>query len=522
MQKIEIYDTTLRDGGQTEGINYSVSDKIKIIKKLDSLGVQYIEAGWPGANPVDAEVFDAIKDIELKNAKIVAFGSTRKPNTKEEQDKVMEMLTKSGAKTVTLFGKSWDFHVTDALNTTLDENLSMIDGSIRYLKSKGINVFFDAEHFFDGYKNNKSYALEVLRTAKNAGAQRIILCDTNGGSINGEIYKITRDVVEYLKNEVIVGIHTHNDSDLAVANALAAVDAGARQVQGTINGWGERCGNANICSIIPNLQLKRGFDVIGDNIKKLSTISNEIAEITNVVPKSNAPYVGKSAFAHKAGVHASAVRKNSQTYEHIDPNSVGNMRRFLISDQAGTSNVQERLENLQFVNEISKNDIAKIIDKIKKLEWEGFAFEGADASFEILVRKTLDLMPNFFEVLGFRVIGATVNIGTTVTEASVKIKIKDNIIHTVSEGDGPVNALNIALKKALADEYPVINKIKLSDFKVRILDSKQGTAAKVRVTIESTDGINKWDTVGVSANIIEASYVAIVDSILYGLLLNKE
>ena len=522
MTQIEIYDTTLRDGAQTEGINYSVSDKLKIIKKLDNLGVHFIEAGWPGANPVDAEVFEAIKDIELKNAKIVAFGSTRKPNTKEEQDKVMDMLVKSGAKIVTLFGKSWDFHVTDALNTTLDENLSMIDGSIRYLKSKGISVFFDAEHFFDGYKNNKSYALEVLKTAKNAGAERIILCDTNGGSINGEIYKITRDVVEYLKNEVIIGIHTHNDSDLAVANALAAVDAGARQVQGTINGWGERCGNANICSIIPNLQLKRGYEVIGDNIKKLSNISNEIAEITNVIPKSNAPYVGKSAFAHKAGVHASAVRKNSQTYEHIDPNSVGNTRRFLISDQAGASNVQERLENLSFVNEISKSDISKIIDKIKKLEWEGFAFEGADASFEILVRHALDLMPNFFEVLGFRVIGDTVNIGTTVTEASVKIKIKDNIIHTVSEGDGPVNALNIALKKALVEEYPVIEKIKLSDFKVRILDSKQGTAAKVRVTIESTDGINKWDTVGVSANIIEASYVAIVDSILYGLLLNRE
>ncbi len=522
MTQIEIYDTTLRDGGQTEGINYSTSDKIKIIKKLDSLGVHFIEAGWPGANPIDEEVFQAIKNIELKNAQITAFGSTRKPNTKEENDKVMEMLVKSGAKIVTLFGKSWDFHVTDALNTTLDENLAMIDGSIRYLKSKGIRVFFDAEHFFDGYKNNKSYALEVVKTAKNAGAERIILCDTNGGSINGEIYKITKAIVDYVHNEIIIGIHTHNDSDLAVANALAGVDAGARQVQGTINGWGERCGNANLCSIIPNLQIKRNFEVIGENIKKLSVISNEIAEIANVIPKSNAPFVGKSAFAHKAGIHASGVRKNSQTYEHIDPSSIGNMRRFLISDQAGVSNIKEKFQNLKSIKNVTDEDISKITNKIKELEWEGFAFEGSDASFEILALRTLEMLPNFFEVLGFRVIGDTVNIGTTVTEASVKIKIQDRIIHTVSEGDGPVNALNIALKKALVDSYPVIEKIKLSDFKVRILDSKQGTAAKVRVTIESTDGINKWDTVGVSANIIEASYVAIVDSILYGLLLNKE
>ncbi len=522
MKQIEIYDTTLRDGAQTEGVNFSVSDKIKIVKKLDDLGVHYIEAGWPGANPIDDEIFSHIKKLELKNAKITAFGCTRKPNVDEKDDVVLNKLATADVDIVTIFGKSWDFHVEHALNTTLDENLKMIEGSIKYLISKGKTVFFDAEHFYDGYKNNADYALEVIKTAKNAGAQRIILCDTNGGSINGEIFKITKHATEVLRNKDIIGVHLHNDSDMAVANSIAGVDAGAIQIQGTINGWGERCGNANLCSIIPNLQIKKEYRVIDKNIEKLSDIARQIAEIANKSLKSNAPFVGRSAFAHKAGIHASGVRKNSQTYEHINPEIVGNARRFLISDQAGAASIKEKLQNLKFFGEASDQDVKKINEKIKKLEWEGFAFEGADASFEILAMETLNRKPNFFEVLGFRIIGDTTSVGKTTTEASVKIKIEDNIIHTVSEGDGPVNALDSALKKALVEIYPVISKIKLDDFKVRILDSKEGTAAKVRVSIESSDGINKWDTVGVSANIIEASYGAIVDSIIYGLILNKE
>ncbi len=524
MTKLEIYDTTLRDGAQSEGINYSVSDKLKIVKKLDSLGMDFIELGWPGANPVDNEIFKEARGLKLKNAKITAFGSTRKVGVCEEDDKVLNLLLDSEAEIVTIFGKSWDFQVEHALNTTLEENLNMISGSVKYLISKGREVFFDAEHFFDGYKANPDYAIAAVRAAKDAGATRIILCDTNGGSTHGEVYKITQTVKEAL-GDVIVGIHCHNDSDLAVANSIAAVDAGAIQVQGTINGYGERCGNANLCSIIPNLQIKRGYEVIGENITKLTEVARQIAEISNISLKSNAPFVGRSAFAHKAGIHASGVRKNSQTYEHIEPELVGNTRRFLISDQAGTASIREKLENLRFVGSIDENEIKKIIERIKHLEWEGFAFEGADASFEILTMKTLEKLPEFFDVFGFRVIGDTTHrlnmADTTVTEASVKVRIGQEIVHTVAEGDGPVNALDIALKKSLVCEYPQISTFKLNDFKVRILDSKQGTAAKVRVSIESTDGVNKWDTVGVSENIIEASYGAIVDSITYGLLLSR-
>ncbi len=520
MTKLEIYDTTLRDGAQSEGINYSVSDKLKIAKKLDSLGMDFIELGWPGANPVDNEIFKEVKKVMLKNARIAAFGSTRKVGVREEDDKVLNLLLDSEAEIITIFGKSWDFQVEHALNTTLEENLKMISGSVAYLKSKGREVFFDAEHFFDGYKANPDYAIQAIKAAHGADATRIILCDTNGGTTHGEIYKITKAVKEAL-TDAILGIHCHNDSDLAVANSIAAVDAGALQIQGTINGYGERCGNANLCSIIPNLQIKRGFKAIGENITKLTETAKQIAEISNISLKSNAPFVGRSAFAHKAGIHASGVRKNSQTYEHIEPESVGNARRFLISDQAGTASIREKLENLRFVGAIGENEIKKIIEKIKHLEWEGFAFEGADASFEILTMKTLKKMPEFFNVFGFRVIGDTTRTtDTTVTEASVKVQVGQETIHTVAEGDGPVNALDIALKKALVCNYPQISTFKLNDFKVRILDSKQGTAAKVRVSIESTDGTNKWDTVGVSENIIEASYGAIVDSITYGLLLN--
>ncbi len=527
MKKIEIYDTTLRDGAQSEGINFSVSDKLKIIKNLDNLGIDYIEAGWPGANPVDNEVFEKLNEINLKNSKITAFGSTRKPDVNVENDNVINNLAKSKAEIITIFGKAWDFQVREALNTTLEENLSMIKDSIEYLISKGKTVFFDAEHFFDGYKNNGGYALEVIKTAHQAGASRIILCDTNGGCINNDIYRITKNALEYLP-DIKLGIHAHNDSDLATANSIASVDAGAIQVQGTINGYGERCGNANLCSVIPGLQLKKGYLTIGENIVKLVECAKQTAEIANKSVESNLPYVGSSAFAHKAGVHASGVRKNSQTYEHINPEIIGNTRRFLVSDQAGTASIKEKAKNFRFVKFESDAEIKKVTERIKQLEWQGFAYEGADAGFEILVMDVLGKKPELFELLGFRVIGDTTladskgeSKNVTITEASVKIKIKDEIIHTVSEGDGPVNALDIALRKALFEKYPAVKKFKLSDFKVRILDSKDGTAATVRVSIESTDGINIWDTVGVSQNIIDASYNAIADSILYGLILHS-
>ncbi len=525
MKKIEIYDTTLRDGAQSEGINFSVSDKLKIISKLDSLGIDYIEAGWPGANPVDNELFDKIDSLNLKNSTIAAFGSTRKANVKVENDNVILNLVKSKAKVVTIFGKSWDFQVKEALNTTLEENLAMIDDSIKFLILNGKEVFFDAEHFFDGYKANRDYTLEVLRVAHKAGAKRIILCDTNGGCINNDIYKITKDAETFLQ-DALLGIHAHNDSDLATANSIAAVDAGAIQIHGTINGYGERCGNANLCSVIPTLQIKKQYDVIGDKISLLTECARQIAEIANKSLSSNLPYVGSSAFAHKAGIHASGVRKNSQTYEHINPEIIGNERRFLVSDQAGCASVKEKAKNFKFIKFENDSEIKKITEKIKQLEWQGFAYEGADAGFELMVMNCLNKMPNLFEILGFRVIGDTTLFNSkgefknsTITEASVKVKINDDVVHTVSEGDGPVNALDIAIRKALFEKYPCVKKFKLSDFKVRILDSKDGTAATVRVSIESTDGINKWDTVGVSENIIAASCDAIKDSILYGLIL---
>lgn len=520
--KLEIYDTILRDGAQAEGIAFSVSDKLKIIKLLDGLGITYIEAGWPGANPKDIEVFNQLKSLELKRSKITAFGCTRKANSKACEDKVLNMLLEAGTEIITLFGKCWDFQVEEALNTTLEENLNMIKDSIEYLTSLGKTVFFDAEHFFDGYKNNSKYALLTIKCAYEAGAQRIILCDTNGGCINTEIYKITKAVQEFLP-ESKIGIHTHNDGDMAVANSLAAVEAGAIQVQGTINGYGERCGNANLCSIIPNLQLKMDIEVIGNNIENLVHVSKKIAEIANKKPDNHAPYVGKSAFAHKAGVHASGVRKNSNTYEHVSPESVGNSRRILVSDQAGTATIKEKLNNLRLGIKVSENYIPNIIEFIKDFEKEGFTFENADASFEIMLLNKLGEMPKYFEILGFRVItDTTFSVADNFnSEASVKIKIGNEIIHTVSEGDGPVHALDMALRKALSPVYPLIKDFQLSDFKVRILDSTGGTGAKTRVHIETSDGYNRWDTVGVSDNVVEAAYLGIVDSILFGLLLNK-
>jgi len=519
--KIEIYDTTLRDGGQAEGIAFSVNDKLKIVHLLDELGVDFIEAGWPGANPKDIEVFESLKNVTLKNAKITAFGCTRKPEGKAENDMVLNQLLCAETEIITIFGKTWDFHVEHALCTTLEENLRMISDSVEYLKNKGKRVFFDAEHFYDGYKNNPVYALKAIEAAFNAGAERIILCDTNGGCLPNEVLELTEAAGKYLP-AAIIGVHAHNDSDTAVANSIIAVQSGARQVQGTFNGYGERCGNANLCSIIPALQVKLGYDILGENICKLSYVSRQISEIANRKANEFAPYVGRSAFTHKAGVHASGVMKNSSTYEHISPDEVGNSRKILVSDQCGTASIKDKLSGLNLGAELSSEEIKKVIEQIKNLEWQGFTFEDADASFELMVRDVLGKKPKYFELKGFRVISDTRGIDPLSTEASVKVKVGDEILHKVSEGEGPGHALDRAIRLALQPFYSKIEKFKLTDFKVRILDGTDGTSAKTRVHVETSDGFNTWDTVGVSRNIIEATYLAIIDSIDYGLFMQNE
>ena len=519
-RKLEIYDTTLRDGSQAEGITFSVNDKLKIINLLDELGVDYIEAGWPGANPKDIEVFKEARNLKLNKSVIAAFGCTRKANTPPEQDAILEQLLNAETSVITIFGKTWDFHVEHALRTTLEENLKMISESVAYLKSKGRRVFFDAEHFYDGFKNNSSYSLEAIKAAYDAGAERIILCDTNGGCIPSEIKEIT-DMVKSHLTEAILGIHCHNDSDIAVANSIISVQSGVTQIQGTFNGYGERCGNANLCSIIPTLQLKIGYELIDNNLHNLVYVAMQISEIANKKANDYAPYVGISAFTHKAGIHASGVKRNSSTYEHINPELVGNARRILVSDQAGTASIKEKIAHLKLDIELSDDNLRKILNQIKKLEWQGFAFEDADASLELMVKEIFGLKPKYFELMGFRVISDTITgLSALNTETSVKIKVGEEIIHTVSEGDGPVHALDRALRKALRPLYGEINKFKLTDFKVRILDGKDGTIAKTRVHIETSDGINRWDTVGVSKNIIEAAYLALVDSIVYGLMVH--
>lgn len=522
MKKIEIYDTTLRDGAQSEGIGFSVNDKIKIIKILDDIKIDFIELGWPGANPKDIEAFELAKSLKLNHSKLSAFGCTRRPNIKANDDKVLQELLNAQTPVVTIFGKTWDFQVKNALNTTNEENLAMIYDSIEYLKSFDKQVFFDAEHFFDGYKNNPDYAIKTLKTAYEAGAGRIILCDTNGGCLNTEIYKITKKVKEELPQSIL-GIHTHDDSGMAVANSIAAIEAGAIQVQGTINGYGERCGNANLCSIIPNLQLKLGYEVLGNKLETLSACARNISEIANKKLYDNAPYVGRSAFAHKAGIHASGVSKHPGTYEHIEPELVGNNRRILVSDQAGIASIKSKLSKLRLGAQIDEKNLPNIISEIKKLEFEGYTFENADASFELVLLHILGERPKYFELMGFRMITDTfhANLNDLTAETSIKIKIEDDIIHTVSEGNGPVDALDKAIRKALSPIYPAISQFKLSDYKVRIVDSKDGTGAKTRVHIETTDGQQTWDTVGVSPNIGEASYLAIIDSISFGLMLKN-
>lgn len=521
MSRIVLYDTTLRDGTQGEGISLSVEDKLKIAQRLDRIGIPYIEGGWPGSNPKDMEFFKRIKSIPLEQAKIAAFGSTRKPNSRVEEDTTIKAILESGAKVATLVGKSWDFHVTHALKTTLAENLAMIRESIAYLKDQGMEVFLDAEHFFDAYKVNPGYALDCLAAAQEAGVDTVILCDTNGGTTPLEIKEIVENVVKQLT--VPVGIHAHNDCELAVANSIVAVQAGALQVQGTINGYGERCGNANLCSIIPTLTLKLKLEALEpEQLMGLTELSRYVSEVANVSPNPHQPFVGDSAFAHKGGIHVSALLKDSDTYEHIRPEQVGNSRRVLISELSGMSNILYKAEELNLDINHTNEKTRAILDEIKALEHQGFQFEGADASFELLLRKAFNGYDAPFELDLFRIVMEMRGKNGLYCDASIKIRVKDQIVHTAAEGNGPVNALDNALRKALEQFYPEINQMHLVDYKVRVLESNGGTGAPVRVLIETRDGKDSWSTVGVSENIIEASWQAQVDSLAYGLLKRKK
>jgi 2-isopropylmalate synthase len=516
MTKIELYDTTLRDGMQTEGVSFSLADKLAIAKCLDDLGIDYVEGGYAGSNPKEMEFFKEAKKEKFKNAKLVAFGSTRRANSKVDDDASIRAVLSAETQVATLVGKTWDFHVRNVLRCSLDENLNICSESVRYVKQKGLEVIFDAEHFFDAYKSNAEYAMRVLTAAAQAGANVLVLCDTNGGTMPEDVCRITKAVCEQF-NGVRVGIHTHNDSDCATANTLSAVRAGAVHVQGTLNGLGERCGNANLCVVIPNLAYKMELSVLSaEKIKMLTETSRLIFEICNLSPVMNMPYVGESAFAHKAGLHVDALRKDRQTYEHINPELIGNERRFLVSELSGRSNVLAKLDKTKIAED--KKLARRILDRVQDLENKGYQFEAADASFDLLVKKVMGTYKPAFELEKYHVTVEQDSNGQLVTEATVKLRVDGVAEHVVAEGDGPVNALDAALRKSLESFYPAINDVRLIDYKVRVVNARAGTAAKVRVIIESRDRESIWGTVGVSENIIEASWQALVDSVEYKLL----
>jgi len=526
MQSVELYDTTLRDGAQREGISFSVVDKLNITRKLDELGVHFIEGGWPGSSPKDDEFFKRAAKLKLVNAKLVAFGSTRRPGVKAEDDKTLRALADSGAGVVMLVGKSSDLQVTQVLETTLEENLAMVSDSIAYLKSKGITVFLDAEHYFDGYKSNPEYALKVLQTAAAAGAECLVLCDTNGGALPPEVEEAVKAAKK--ATDVAIGIHAHNDSELAVANTIAAVNAGAAQVQGTINGYGERCGNANLCSIIPILKLKMGIDCIGDEqLTRLTEAASYVSEAANLSPNPSLPYVGASAFSHKAGLHVSGMSKWVDSYQHIDPALVGNKSHMLISELSGRANIVYRAREIGVPLPPKGKEAQQLLERVKELESRGFQYENAEASFDLLVHRAREDYKAPFGLVDLMVVVEkrrrmpTLRAGKEVlSEAMVKVSVDGEIMHTVSEGNGPVNALDRALRKSLLPFYPQISAVTLIDYKVRILDSKS-TESRVRVLIESSDGKKQWRTVGSSANIIEASWLALADSLEYWLLKHR-
>ncbi|HYH63178.1 MAG TPA: citramalate synthase [Urbifossiella sp.] len=519
MTRVAIYDTTLRDGSQGEGVNFSLQDKLLLTRKLDELGVDYIEGGYPLSNPKDFEYFQAVRDLPLRHAKVVAFGMTRRKNSAPETDTCLKALLDARTPVVTIVGKTWDFHVTDVLGTTLDENVRMIADSVAFCRSQGREVFYDAEHFFDGYQANPDYALRTLRAAADAGASVVIPCDTNGGTMPERV----AEVIAAARAAVpcAVGIHCHNDCDLAVANTLAAVRAGATQVQGTMNGIGERCGNVDLVSVIANLAVKYGLDVlVPSSLARLTEASRYVYEIANMNFRSGQPFVGSSAFAHKGGMHTHAVAKDPATYEHITPELVGNERRILVSELSGQSTILSKTTKYQLGND--KALMGKILTAVQDLEHAGYEFEAAEASFDLLVKKAAGLYRPWFERLAYRVNIEARADGVPVTEATVKLRIGGNTLFEVSEGDGPVNALDAALRKALVPAYPNLAGVQLVDYKVRVVNPKEGTAARVRVVIESRDGTDVWGTVGVSENVVEASWLALADSIEYKLFKDAE
>lgn len=514
MTRISIYDTTLRDGSQGEGVNFSLIDKLQITQKLDELGVDFIEGGYPLSNPKDNEYFAEVQKLSLQHSKVCAFGMTRRRDIRPAEDVGMRALVESGAPVATIVGKSWDLHVTDVLGVDLKENLAMIEDSVGYCKSMGMRVLYDAEHFFDGLRRNRDYALETIRAAERAGAETIVLCDTNGGSLPewvAEVVDLARATVN-----ADIGFHGHNDGDLATANSLAAVDHGASQIQGTINGIGERCGNTDLIAVISNLALKKGYDVLSrDRLPHLTDVSRFVYESANMNLRSGQPFVGASAFAHKGGMHVHAVKKNVETYEHVDPAAVGNTRRILLSELAGKSNVLALGEGKY---ELTSQQAGRVLDRIQDLEHKGFLFEAADGSFDLLVRRELGIYERFFETIQYRVNVERDGDGSDpVTEATLKLRIGDRTEHVVGEGDGPVNALDAAMRKALEPHFPRLAQMHLVDFKVRVVNDRAGTAARVRVTVESRDGEHVWGTVGVHENIIDASWQALVDSVEYKL-----
>jgi len=523
MPIVQLYDTTLRDGAQQEGISFSVEDKLKIAQKLDELGIDFIEGGWPGSNPKDTEFFSRARDLSLAHSSLVAFSSTRRPNGSVEKDINLQALLEAGTSVVTLVGKAWDKQVTHVLETTLAENLGMISDSINYLKSKGLRVFFDAEHFFDGYSANPEYALQVVEGAARAGAECIIPCDTNGGALPQQIVAAIKAVQAVAS--VPLGIHAHNDGELAVANSLAAVETGAVQVQGTINGYGERCGNANLCSIIPNLKLKMGIDCISDQqLSKLSNISRYVSELANLPHPDSLPYVGAHAFTHKGGLHVSALTRWQDSYQHINPGIVGNQPNVIVSELSGKASIIYKAKQRKLPIPGDK-EVKEVLHRVKLLESQGFQYDSAEASFDLLLHRVQPGYHPPFELVDFMIVvekrRRVPTIGNQeepLSEVTIKVKVDDRIVHTAAEGNGPVNALDQALRKALVQFYPDLTVVELTDYKVRILEETAGTASQVRVLIESSDGKERWRTVGSSTNIIEASWLALADSIEYWLI----
>lgn len=517
-KSVTIYDTTLRDGTQGEGVSFSSLDKIRIAQRLDEFGVDYIEGGWPGSNPKDVAFFEEAAKLEWKNAKIAAFGSTRRKNIAVEDDPQVATLLAANTPVITFFGKTWKLHVTEVLGTTVEENQAMIRDTTAFLKAAGREVIYDAEHFFDGYKDDPEHALATLAAAKEGGADMVVLCDTNGGTMLDEVEEMTKAVIDAL--DMPVGIHTHNDCGLGVANALASIRSGASQVQGTINGYGERTGNCNLTSVIPNMQLKMGMPVVPD-MERLTGLAHFVDDLANCSSDVRAPFIGSTAFAHKGGMHVNAVQKNARSFEHIEPGEVGNRQRILVSELSGQSNVLMKAEELGMPMEKGSDAVMQVLTRVKEMEQEGYDFESAEATFELLIRRTLEQQAPFFKLqeyyCSYRRDGER---DYDICAATVKLLIGDDEHHTVAEGDGPVNALDAALRKALRQIYPSIDEMALEDFKVRIIDSHMGTAAKTRVLIVSSDGHDNWSTVGVSYNIIQASWRALVDSFDYYLLKN--